>query len=114
MNIRFTEDGTIKIIDYVKWAFMAPKFEKDQTLGYMPPEFIRTGKLIDEDAWQIGIIILMMCHLSHPFEDDQGNIIEQKILKMNYPPITDSELLNQIVSNLICDGNNRPYITQLH
>ena len=51
MNIRFTKDGTIKIIDYVKWAFMAPKFEKDQTLGFMPPEFLSTEKLVYEESW---------------------------------------------------------------
>jgi len=76
-------NGVAKFGDYLMWFFV----EKDVILGYLSPEAINENNLHWNGTYGLGVLLLELINLRHPFTDDSGKIDTAKILRRELPPI---------------------------
>ena len=76
-------NGVAKFGNYLMWFFV----EKDVVLGYLSPEAINENKFFNNGAYGLGVLLLELINLRHPFANDSGKIDTAKILRRELPPI---------------------------
>ncbi len=55
------------------------------TADYMPPEMVEEVEYDNKvDVWSLGVMALEMMSLEHPFEDEEDEVVEEKILSGDY------------------------------
>ena len=69
-------NGVAKFGNYLMWFFV----EKDLVLGYLSPEAINENDFYKNGSYGLGVLLLELINLKHPFANDSGKIDTPKIL----------------------------------
>ncbi|RKP19012.1 tetrapyrrole biosynthesis, 5-aminolevulinic acid synthase [Rozella allomycis CSF55] len=121
-NILLDENWNIKLIDFGFIKETDGKSLMDThcgSLAYSAPEMIQGKKYtgFEVDIWSLGVILYTLCLGFLPFDDDNENILQQKILQgvVEFPSdiSVSEELKNLITLILQTDSKARPSITDV-
>lgn len=76
-------NGVAKFGNYLMWFFV----ENDVVLGYLSPEAINENNFYMNGTYGLGVLLLELINMRHPFADDSSKIDTAKILRRELPPI---------------------------
>ena len=98
-------NGVAKFGNYLMWFFV----EKVLVLGYLSPEAINENNFRKNGAYGLGVLLLELINLRHPFANDSDKIDTAKILRRELPPINVqcSDSFKALPSNLMQKYENR-------
>lgn len=120
-NIFLTSQGDIKIGDFGIARVLQHTYDCAKTaIGtpyYLSPEICQEKPYNQKsDIWSIGCILYEMLTLKHAFDSNSMKGLVLKILRSNYPPISNcySDDVKSLIDDLLCkDPAKRPSIQKV-